>query len=120
GAHTYLGHNRMAEEVALAALDNMEHYRAAARDIALERVRIAAAARALSGAICYPSDANFVLLRLPADGAITLESRLAQRGVVIKRCVEPLLAGCVRVSVGTAHQTDVIIDALETLATEDR
>ena len=60
----------------------------------------------------FPSEANFVLFRV-AQPAPTMAG-LRARGVLIKDVsrAHPLLAGCLRVTVGTASENAAFLDAL--------
>jgi histidinol-phosphate aminotransferase len=62
----------------------------------------------------YPSDANFLLIRFTDANGIY--RHLAQRGVIVRdRSKEPKLENCLRISVGTPEQNDVLLTALEEL-----
>ena len=62
----------------------------------------------------FPSDANFLLLGV--TDAHTLHRRLAERGVIIRdRSSEPKLPNCVRVSVGTPDQNDLLLTTMREL-----
>ncbi len=61
----------------------------------------------------YPSAANFILFRLPH--AARVFEGLKQRGVLIKKLDggHPLLADCLRVTVGTAEENELFVKALQ-------
>ncbi len=54
----------------------------------------------------YPSEANFILVRTPEGQAPSLFDGLKARGVLIKKLdgSHPLLADCLRITVGTAEE----------------
>ena len=60
----------------------------------------------------FPSAANFILVRVP-DAPAAFEG-LKQRGILIKTLhgSHPLLAHCLRLTVGTADENDKLIEAL--------
>ena len=60
----------------------------------------------------WPSDANFVLARVP-DAPRTFEG-LKARGILVKTLhgSHPLLAHCLRLSVGTPGEIEKLIEAL--------
>ena len=60
----------------------------------------------------FPSDANFVLFRIPKAAA--LFDALVARGVLIKNVsrAHPLLADCLRVTVGTPEENRRFVAAL--------
>jgi histidinol-phosphate aminotransferase len=100
----------VAERV-LAAMDVLEEQAAAIR---AERARLAARLSGLPGVEAYPSDANFILFRV-ADAQRTFEG-LKRQGVLIKNLNQshPLLANCLRVTVGTPEENDRFLASLET------
>jgi histidinol-phosphate aminotransferase len=73
----------------------------------------------LDGIEPYPSDANFILVRTVKRQAGAIFEGLEHRGVLIKRLdgTHPLLADCLRITVGTAEENRALLAALrETLA----
>jgi histidinol-phosphate aminotransferase len=66
----------------------------------------------------WPSGANFVLFRpLSADGA-DVWRRLTERSVLVRDCSSwPRLAGCLRVTIGTADEDDRFVSALREILT---
>ncbi|NIF62151.1 histidinol-phosphate aminotransferase, partial [Burkholderia sp. Cy-647] len=77
-----------------------------------ERGRLAQALAALPGAAVFPSAGNFLLVRVPDAGAL-FESLLTER-VLIKNVskMHPLLANCVRLTVGSPDENDLLLAAL--------
>lgn len=63
----------------------------------------------------WPSQANFLLFRVSACSAASLFDGLRARGVLIKNMdgSNPLLANCLRVTVGTAAENRVFLNALD-------
>jgi len=62
----------------------------------------------------FPSDTNFMLLRLPAGCAPAAHEALLRAGILVK-CVHgshPLLADCLRVTVGTPIENQALVKAL--------
>ena len=67
---------------------------------------------ALPGIRAFPSDANFILFRVAhADGVF---AALKARGILIKNVngSHPMLADCLRVTVGTPQENDRFVEAL--------
>lgn len=60
----------------------------------------------------YPSWANFVLCRVSGLPARELRQKLSRRGILVRYYKKPGLSDCIRVSAGTPHQTDALLDAL--------
>ena len=76
-----------------------------------ERGRLAATLAALPGVTVFPSDGNFLLLRVA--GAATVFERLKSRKVLVKFLgkAHPLLADCLRVTVSTPEENAVFLEA---------
>ena len=100
-------------EAALFALEHEDEFARQARVLREERARLIAALRALPGATPFPSEANMVLVRLP-DAAAAFEG-LKARGVLVKNVsgLHPLLANCLRLTVGLPEENDQMIAALK-------
>jgi len=64
----------------------------------------------------YPSDTNFILMRLDADASIIFEG-LQERKILIKNLhgSDSSLENCLRVTVGTRQQCQQFLNALDTL-----
>ena len=70
----------------------------------------------LPGITAFPSDANFILVRTPEKRAKALFEALKAAGVLVK-CLDgghPLLADCLRVTVGTPEENTIFVAALRT------
>jgi histidinol-phosphate aminotransferase len=78
-----------------------------------ERTRLTAALSLLPGVTVFPSDANMLLVRVP-DSTRAFEG-LKARGVLVKHIagLHPLLAQCLRLTVGTPDENTLMIDALK-------
>ena len=100
-------------ECALFALEHADVFAAQAADIKAERARLLAALAALPGVTPFPSEANMILARVP-DAAKAFEGMRA-RGVLVKNVskMHPLLAHCVRLTVGTADENTQMLAALQ-------
>jgi histidinol-phosphate aminotransferase len=66
----------------------------------------------LPGVEAFPSSANFILFRVADCDAVYAEIR--RRGILIKNVSNkhPLLAGCLRTTVGTPPENDAFVAAL--------
>jgi len=101
---------------AAAALFAIEHADEYARQAAIlrdERTRLQAALKALPGVQPFPSEANMILVRVP-DAKAAFEGMKA-RGVLVKNvsAMHPLLAGCLRLTVGTPDENAQMVRALK-------
>ena len=108
--------NQLAQEAALAALDDADHVR---RTCELNREGLAFwhAAFAGRGLRFVPSVANFVLVEVGDGDALFAE--MLRRGVIVRAMSSYKLPGWVRISVGTAAQNrralEVMDEAMEAI-----
>jgi len=100
-------------ECALFALEHADVFAEQAADIRRQRARIFEALAPLPAVRSWPSEANMILIRVP-DAARTFEGMKAA-GVLVKNVskMHPLLANCLRLTVGTADENARMIAALE-------
>ncbi len=100
-------------EATLFALDHADEYARQAALLRSERDRLQAALRALPGVQPFPSEANMVLVRVP-DSQRAFDG-MKSRGVLVKHIagLHPLLAHCLRLTVGAPAENDAMIKALE-------
>jgi histidinol-phosphate aminotransferase len=100
-------------EAALFALEHADEYARQAALLRAERERLQAALRALTGVQAFPSEANMILVRVP-DSQRAFEGMKA-RGVLVKHIagLHPLLAQCLRLTVGTPEENDLMLRALK-------
>jgi histidinol-phosphate aminotransferase len=100
-------------EAALFALDHVDEYERQAAIIRSERARLQAALKAMPGVQPFPSEANMILVRVP-DAKRAFDG-MKQRGVLVKNVsgLHPLLADCLRLTVGTPEENTLMIDALK-------
>jgi histidinol-phosphate aminotransferase len=99
-------------EAALFALEHVDEYARQAASIRAERARLLAALQAMPGVEPFPSEANMVLARVP-DAKRTFAG-IKAHGVLVKNVegLHPLLAGCLRLTVGTPDETSRLIEAM--------
>jgi histidinol-phosphate aminotransferase len=98
---------------ALFALEHAEEYTRQATQLKAGRKRLIEALAVLPGVQPFPSEANMVLVRVP-DSARTFAGMKA-RGVLVKHiaALHPLLANCLRLTVGTPEENAAMIEALK-------
>ena len=104
-------------ECALFALEHNDVFVVQARDIIAQRAWLVAHLSAVPGVRVYRSDANMILLRLPGDGDIAARvfAGMRARGVLVKNVsnLHPLLANCLRLTVGLAEENRAMLSALK-------
>ncbi|GBH27107.1 histidinol-phosphate transaminase [Burkholderia vietnamiensis] len=94
-------------------LDHLDVLDAQAAELRAERTRVAQAVAALPGVTVFPSAGNFLLVRVP-DAAAVFDALLTER-VLIKNVskMHPLLAECVRLTVGSPDENARLLAALK-------
>ena len=100
---------------ALASLSDVDQLRENIRKIVAERERLYSALQAFDFLEPYPSEANFILLRVVGRDAAGLKTALSERGVLIRYFNTPRLRDHVRISVGKPAHTSALLNALATL-----
>ena len=104
-------------ECALFALEHQDTFAAQAREICAQRAILLEALRKLPGVKAWDSDANMVLVRFAGEGepAQKVFDGLKARGVLVKNVskMHPLLAQCLRLTVGTADENARLLKALQ-------
>ncbi|MDX2217792.1 MAG: histidinol-phosphate transaminase [Burkholderiales bacterium] len=105
--------NALSQAAATYALRHHPVLLAQAGSIVTSRDALAAEMARLPGITVFPSEANFLLFRVPdADRAFV---GLKSRKILVKNVsrAHPMLAGCLRVSLGTATENAAFLSALE-------
>ena len=106
-------------ECALFALEHADAFAQQAQAICDERDRLLQALRAMPRLTVWDSQANMILVRVAgqsgADVAQQVFEALRSHGVLIKNVskMHPLLADCLRLTVGTADENTQLLAALE-------
>jgi histidinol-phosphate aminotransferase len=107
--------NVLTQASAAFALRHRHRLDAQTAAIRAERGRLYDALSALAGIFPYPSDANFILARTAPGRAGAVFDGLLARGVLIKKLdgAHPLLADCLRLTVGTPDENASLLAALK-------
>jgi histidinol-phosphate aminotransferase len=99
----------LTQAAALFMLEKLEVLEAQAARIRADRETLSKSLAALKGVTVFPSQANFILVRVP-DADRTFGA-LRQQKVLVKN-LHPALAGCLRVTVGTPDENRILLTAL--------
>lgn len=99
-------------EATLFALEHVDVFERQAAVIRTERERLLRALAAMPGVTTFPSEANMILVRV-VDAPAAFAG-LRRRGVLVKNVegLHPLLAGCLRLTVGTPEENALLMHAL--------
>ena len=105
--------SRFTQAAALALLEHWGDVMALVARVKEERARLAAALAELPGVEPYPSETNFLLVRV--KGAARVHAELARRGIAVKNLhgAHALLRDCLRITVGSREENDRLLAALE-------
>ena len=99
-------------EATLFALEHADEFERQAQVLRSERARLQRELAAMPGVQPFPSEANMILVRVP-DSARAFAG-MKQRGVLVKHIagLHPLLANCLRLTVGTPQENALMLRAL--------
>jgi histidinol-phosphate aminotransferase len=104
--------NAATQELALKALDGLEDVNAMIRETVREREVLVKNLGALPVVQrIYPSDANFILVRM--ENATSIYNHLKEKGIIVRnRSNVTLCEDCLRITVGTPEQDEQLVNAL--------
>jgi len=99
-------------EAATAAIRDQEWFRRNVERVRATRLRLTEGLSRL-GFLCWPSQTNFVLARVPAGrDARQIYQQLFERRILVRYFDAPRLDDCLRISVGTDEQVEVLLNTL--------
>lgn len=113
--------NMLAQQTALAALQDARHAGRSLRFMERERARVQKALTRLPGCTVFPSAVNFLLMELPVgQKATAVVAVLRRQGLLIRDCSQvPGLNGrSVRIAVRSRADNDRLLRALSSLLCE--
>jgi histidinol-phosphate aminotransferase len=104
--------NALTQAVVPVLLNHAPLLAEQAAAIRRERGRVAAALAALPGVTVFPSHANFLLTRVP--DAPRWFTALREAGILVKNVHgwHPLLAHCLRITIGTPAENNALLDVV--------
>jgi histidinol-phosphate aminotransferase len=108
--------NAVTQQTIALALEKWSYFKEQISFVVNEREWLMENLTQIDGVTPYPSDANFILFKVTKENltsAIVTE-RMENRNVLVKdRGHLPLLANCVRVTVGTRNMNETFLSALK-------
>ena len=107
--------NLAAEVALLASLNDRSTLLGRVQDIVEERKRMIGLLEDIPGLHVWPSQANFILCRLPEGRGQEIFEGLCRRGIFLRYFNTPQLRDYVRASVGMPEETDQVVAALAEL-----
>jgi histidinol-phosphate aminotransferase len=102
--------NVLTEAAATFVLEHIDVLEAQAARIRADRSALSQALAAMNGIEVFPSQANFLLVRV-ADAAATFQA-LRKQGVLVKN-LHPGVPGCLRITVGTPDENRILLSAMK-------
>lgn len=107
--------NQATQDIALKALENIELVNEWIKVTVADREQLSTDLAALEIVKkVYPSEANFVLVEV-AD-ALNTYNALVEQGIIIRdRSKVTLCEGCLRITIGTSKENEILLDALKSI-----
>lgn len=108
--------NQASQELALQALTEIDQVNEMINEIVKEREILSEALVNLSFIKkVYPSDANFLLVKM--DDPLAVYNKLLDQGIVVRdRSKVELCEGCLRITVGTSEENKTLLYALASIS----
>lgn len=104
------------QEAALNALKDKEKVRKIVRDIISQREQMADKLRRIELIReVYPSDANFLLVKIPE--ATEVYNSLVRKGIIVRNR-SSIIRDCLRITIGTEEENNKLINELQNISTK--
>src|SRR6195952_3829509 len=105
--------NQSSQELALEALQNIDQVNAWIKETLTERDKLVLSLKDFDFVLdIYPSDANFILVK--TTDANGIYDFLVKQGIIVRnRSKVELCEGCLRITVGTPGENDVLLQTLQ-------
>jgi histidinol-phosphate aminotransferase len=105
--------NSVSQKLVLEALDNIEQVNYSIKEIVSEREKLSEEIKKLPFVLkVYPSDANFILVKVA--GAESIYNYLINNQIIVRnRSSVALCEECLRITVGTKEQNEQVIEKLK-------
>ncbi|WP_165043472.1 histidinol-phosphate transaminase [Adlercreutzia sp. ZJ138] len=112
----------VSQAIARVVYANRAKFEPGIQMLIAERERMQVALRVVPGVKAYPSDSNYILVRLLNDDGSPASEAAAEawqvlygKGILVRDFSHsPMLEGCLRVSMGTPEQNDAFVRELKT------
>ncbi len=105
--------NEASQQLALEALNNVEQVNSWIKETLLQRDELVINLKKLDFVVdIYPSDANFILVK--TSNPDTIYNFLVDKGIIVRnRNKIELCEGCLRITVGTPLENEILINTLK-------
>jgi histidinol-phosphate aminotransferase len=106
--------NVLSQQAAIFALEHIEVFKDQAAQIRVDRQKMYNALKDMSSLEVWPSEANFILFRVPPGQGKSIHQGLKRQRILLKSLDggHPGLHDCLRVTVGTAEENQKFIAAM--------
>jgi histidinol-phosphate aminotransferase len=109
----------VSQLIGCTVYENRQMFSPYIQTIIEERDRLMEGLKEIEGIQAFPSDANFILVRVA--GASQVWEKLYERGVLVRDFSHaPMLEDCLRLSVGTPKENNALLKALKKVFRERR
>ena len=102
--------NSCSQTMATEALKQKQQMRSFIKAIVAERTRLMKGLEDQDGSAPYPSEANFILFKVKEPAKV--HAGLLKKGVLVRN-MDPVISGCLRVTVGTKKENEAFLKALK-------
>jgi len=105
--------NEASQQLALQALANVDQVNGWIKETLLQRDKLVLGLKDFDFVLdIYPSDANFILVK--TIDAKAIYNFLVQKGIIVRdRSKVELCQGCLRITVGTPEENDILLKTLQ-------
>ena len=109
--------NVLTQASAEFALEHFTVLQQQTQQLREDRALLLQALQALPGLQVWPSEANFLLVRITAKPVIEVHEGLKQAGILVKKLdgTHPSLAGCLRINISSPEENALLLEALQPL-----
>ncbi len=107
--------NSAAEIALIASLGDLEYLKNNVSLIIEGRDKLFQRLLNIEGIYPYPSYGNFILCHLSQCNAKEIYAKLANLGIFVRYFDLPEISSCLRISIGTPEQMDVLIESLSSI-----
>ena len=111
--------NSMTMAAGIGAMSDTEYFRENCRKIIDTRGRLTKELRDM-GFVIPESKANFVFAKYPGIDGETVYNKLRERGILVRHFNKPRLRDYNRITVGNDEQTDILIETLKDIVSEEK
>ena len=105
--------NEASQQLALQALNNVSLVNVWIKETLAQRDKLVLTLKDFDFVVdIYPSDANFILVK--TTDANGIYNYLVQKGIIVRnRSKVELCEGCLRITVGTPDENDILLQTLQ-------